>query len=89
LLPWLQGGAHVRPKPCPEGDKGEAQVVPVTLSLIHDISSVRIYMPDNLIPRDKRLSVLKSIKEVRRRFPDGNVLLCYLLPAWHSQSWAN
>lgn len=55
-------------KPCPPGKKGEMQVVPILVHLIQSISSVRLYIPKDLRSPDSRLSVLKSIQEVLRRF---------------------
>ena len=48
-----------------------AQVVPVLLSLVTNISSVRLYIPKDLRPPDNRMTVLKSVLEVQKRFPDG------------------
>ncbi len=53
------------------GDKGEPLVVPILLPLIHALSSVRIYLPKDVRPLDARLSVVKSVSEVRSRFPKG------------------
>ncbi|XP_067889141.1 exosome RNA helicase MTR4 [Heterodontus francisci] len=62
-------------KPAKPGEKGEMQVVPILLHLITAISSVRLYIPKDLRPLDNRQSVLKSIQEVQKRFPDGVPLL--------------
>ncbi|KAJ8305287.1 hypothetical protein KUTeg_015832 [Tegillarca granosa] len=62
-------------KPCPSFDKGEMQVIPVMIHLIESISSVRLYLPQDLRPYDNRQSVGKSLQEVHRRFPDGLPLL--------------
>ncbi|XP_072920538.1 exosome RNA helicase MTR4 [Hemitrygon akajei] len=62
-------------KPAKAGEKGEMQVVPILLHLISAISSVRLYIPKDLRPLDNRQSVLKSIQEVQKRFPDGVPLL--------------
>lgn len=51
------------------------QVVPVLVHLLSAISSVRLYIPKDLRPLDNRQSVLKSIQEVQKRFPDGVPLL--------------
>ncbi|KAM9214082.1 exosome RNA helicase MTR4 [Leptosomus discolor] len=50
-------------------------VVPVLVHLLSAISSVRLYIPKDLRPVDNRQSVLKSIQEVQKRFPDGVPLL--------------
>ena len=41
------------------------------LSLVTNISSVRLYIPKDLRPSDNRLTVLKSLLEVQKRFADG------------------
>lgn len=63
------------PKPCPENKKGSVEVVPVLHSLISKISSLRVYYPNDLRPNDNRQSVLKTIQEVKKRFPNGPPLL--------------
>ncbi|XP_057258622.1 exosome RNA helicase MTR4 isoform X1 [Pezoporus wallicus] len=62
-------------KPISLDEKGEMQVVPILVHLVAAISSVRLYIPKDLRPVDNRQSVLKSIKEVQKRFPDGVPLL--------------
>ena len=51
------------------------QVVPIRLDLVEQISSVRLLYPSDLRPLDNRMSVLKSINEVEKRFPLGIPLL--------------
>lgn len=48
--------------PCPPGEKGEMQVVPVLLHLVTSISAIRLYLPQDLRPLDNRMSVLKSMQ---------------------------
>ena len=36
---------------------------------------MRVYFPKDLRPIDNRMSVLKSVQEVQKRFPDGVPLL--------------
>ncbi|XP_013393538.1 exosome RNA helicase MTR4 [Lingula anatina] len=62
-------------KPCPPGEKGEMQVIPVLSHLVTAVSSVRLYFPSDLRPLDNRQSVGKSIQEVMKRFPKGIPLL--------------
>eukprot|EP00744_Colponema_vietnamica_P010658 GILI01015046.1.p1 GENE.GILI01015046.1~~GILI01015046.1.p1 ORF type:complete len:504 (-),score=165.34 GILI01015046.1:161-1618(-) len=64
-----------KPSPCPLEEKGEMQVVPCALELLDGVSSVRVYIPKDLRPAENRLGVLKSLREVRKRFPDGVPLL--------------
>ncbi|CAH2102277.1 unnamed protein product [Euphydryas editha] len=61
--------------PCPPGEAGDVEVVPVLHTLIHQISSLRVYYPKDLRPPDNRKSVLKTIGEVKKRFPEGPPLL--------------
>jgi ATP-dependent RNA helicase DOB1 len=51
------------------------KVVPVSLNVIQKISQVRLYFSNDLRPVERRLSVLRSIEEVVKRFPDGVPLL--------------
>ena len=64
-----------KPKPAGTSDQPTVQVIPVTLPVIEAISSVRVYIPDDLRPLEKRQSVGKTIKEVQKRFPDGIPML--------------
>lgn len=61
--------------PCPPGEVGEVEVVPVLHTIIYQISSLRVYYPKDLRPADNRKSVLKTIGEVKKRFPEGPPLL--------------
>ena len=51
------------------------KAVPCYLHLIQKVSSVRLYVPEDLKPLDNRQSVLKSIREVERRFSNEIPLL--------------
>lgn len=62
-------------KPCPANKTGSMEIVPVHHNLITRISSLRIYYPKDLRPAENRRSVLKSITEVKKRFPKGPPLL--------------
>ena len=50
------------------GEKGEMKVISIGLSNITQISSIRIFIPQELRNYDNRQSVLKSITEVKKRF---------------------
>lgn len=63
------------PKPCPADKPGSIEVVPVLHTLISHLSSLRVYYPKDLRPADNRRAVLKTITEVKKRFPDGPPLL--------------
>ncbi|XP_053724752.1 exosome RNA helicase MTR4 [Synchiropus splendidus] len=71
----IKDSATEAARPAAPGQTGEMQVVPVMLSLLTSISSVRLYIPKDLRPFDNRQLMLKSIQEVLKRFPDGVPLL--------------
>lgn len=75
LLHLSKDSKEGNPIPCREGEEGEIEVVPVLHNLISQISSLRLYYPKDLRPPDNRKSVLKRIREVKKRFPDGPPLL--------------
>jgi len=62
-------------QPCPKGEKGEMQVVPILTRLIENLSAIRLYIPNDLRSSDSRFLVHKSLQEVEKRFPDGLPLL--------------
>ncbi|EKM53323.1 uncharacterized protein PHACADRAFT_259600 [Phanerochaete carnosa HHB-10118-sp] len=61
--------------PCPPGQKGDPQVVPVLLSTLESISHLRVHLPKDIRSSQARETVWKTIQEVHRRFPDGIPLL--------------
>ncbi|XP_048489059.1 exosome RNA helicase MTR4 isoform X1 [Plutella xylostella] len=61
--------------PCPPGETGDVEVVSVIHTLIDQISTLRVYYPKDLNSSDNRKSVLKTINEVKKRFPEGPPLL--------------
>lgn len=63
------------PRPCPANKQGSVEVVPVVHNLISRISSLRVHYPKDLRPPENRRSVLKTINEVKKRFPNGPPLL--------------
>ncbi len=63
------------PPPLHPRARSAAQIVPVLLHLVHEISSIRIFIPKDLQHQTARLSAAKSLREVLRRFPDGPALL--------------
>lgn len=70
-----EGIAVGPPKPCSPGGKGEMLVIPVSLTILDGISSVRLRLPNDLKPKDHRQTVWKTLSEVEKRFPDGLPLL--------------
>ena len=80
------GNAMSTIRPCPTvtasgssaggaADEGEFAVVPVLLSTLDGISHIRIFLAKDLKPVEARNQALKSVKEVKRRFPGGIALL--------------
>lgn len=63
------------PRPCPANKQGSVEVVPVVHNLISRISSLRLLYPKDLRPAENRRSILKTINEVKKRFPNGPPLL--------------
>jgi hypothetical protein len=53
------------------------QVVPVLTSLIHSVSAVRLYLPNDLRSTDHRLSVLKSLQVGHVSLALALLLVCY------------
>lgn len=51
------------------------RIVPVFLGAIDKVSQVRLYLSQDLRSLERRMAVLKSIQEVKRRFPDGLPIL--------------
>jgi hypothetical protein len=50
-----------KPKPVGAEEKGEMKVIPLSLTLIDSISSIRVYLPRDLRPVSSRQAVLKSV----------------------------
>lgn len=75
LLHISKDSTDGNPIPCRDDEEGEVEVIPVLHNLISQISSLRIYYPKDLRPSDNRKSVLKTIREVKKRFPKGPPLL--------------
>nr|CAB3266089.1 superkiller viralicidic activity 2-like 2 [Phallusia mammillata] len=64
------------PRPAKGNDRqNEMAVVPVLVQLIKAMSSIRLFLPKDLRPLDNRQSLLRSLEEVHKRFPDGLPLL--------------
>ncbi|KAK4052639.1 ATP-dependent RNA helicase mtr4 [Microbotryomycetes sp. JL221] len=62
-------------QPCQPNEQGEFAVVPVLLSTLDGISHIRIFLSKDLKPFEARQQALKSVQEVKKRFPDGVALL--------------
>lgn len=62
-------------EPCPPNARGCMEVVPVANTLFTQISSIRVYFPNDLRTADNRRAVLKTIQEAKKRFPLGPPVL--------------
>ena len=63
-----------RPRPCDPNagnNAGEMRIVPVALHCIDTISVVRVRVAKDLERRERRQELWKSIREIRRRFPNN------------------
>jgi ATP-dependent RNA helicase DOB1 len=58
-------------RPAQEGEAYRHEVVPMVLSCIREISHIRIKLPNDITGLDARNSIMNSVGEVKRRFPDG------------------
>ncbi|KAJ5529884.1 hypothetical protein N7527_003277 [Penicillium freii] len=67
----LPPGVH----PAKEGEPSRCEVIPIVLSCITEISHIRIMLPKDITSAGSRNDVMKSVGEVKRRFPDGVPLL--------------
>ncbi|KAJ5968608.1 hypothetical protein N7501_004856 [Penicillium viridicatum] len=67
----LPPGVH----PAKEGEPSRCEVIPIVLSCITEISHIRIMLPKDITSSGSRNDVMKSVGEVKRRFPDGVPLL--------------
>ncbi|KAJ5787225.1 hypothetical protein N7457_002215 [Penicillium paradoxum] len=67
----LPPGVH----PAKEDEPSRSEVVPMVLSCMKEISHLRIMVPKDLTSPDSRNGVMKTLAEVKRRFPDGLPLL--------------
>ncbi|XP_077267886.1 exosome RNA helicase Mtr4 isoform X1 [Temnothorax americanus] len=75
LLHLSKESKEGNPIPCRDGEEGEMEVVPVLHNLISQISSIRLRYQKDLRPPDNRKSVLKSIREVKKRYSEDIPLL--------------
>ncbi len=44
------------------------KVIPISLNVVQKVSQVRLYLSNDLRPKENRNAVLKSIQEAKRRF---------------------
>ncbi|SCV02695.1 LAME_0H04258g1_1 [Lachancea meyersii CBS 8951] len=62
-------------RPAHAGEKSISTILPITLSSIKNVGNLRLYMPSDIRASGQRDIVGKSLKEVRRRFPDALPLI--------------
>ncbi|SCU98406.1 LADA_0H12816g1_1 [Lachancea dasiensis] len=62
-------------RPAYPGEKSITTILPITLSSIKSVGNLRLYMPSDVRASSQRDVVGKSLKEVRRRFPDAVPLI--------------
>ncbi|KAL6782801.1 hypothetical protein ACKKBG_A08170 [Auxenochlorella protothecoides x Auxenochlorella symbiontica] len=67
--------SHRRPIPIPANSDGEALIMAVTLGEIAAISSLRVYIPQDLRSVQSRQNAIKALVEVERRFKGSAPLL--------------
>jgi hypothetical protein len=59
------------PEPARDLESAELHVLPLSLADVQTLSTVRVSLPKDLRTPDSRHSVLKVLREVKRRFPEG------------------
>lgn len=58
-------------RPAEEGEKTISTIIPITLSSIHSIGNIRLFMPNDIKAESQQTAVGKTLREAVRRFPDG------------------
>ena len=58
-------------RPPKDGEKCVMEVVPVVLSCVYAFGYCRLMLPKDLNSVDSRKAAMKSLNEVKKRFPDG------------------
>ncbi|CUM65071.1 uncharacterized protein PRCAT00002693001 [Priceomyces carsonii] len=62
-------------RPSRKGEKSRAEYIPITLDSIHEISSVRLKVPDDLRSSSAKKTLLKTMKDLPNKLPDGIPLI--------------
>ncbi|SCV03844.1 LAMI_0H11408g1_1 [Lachancea mirantina] len=62
-------------RPSDPGEKSVSAIIPITLESIKNLGNLRLHMPKDIKASGQKEAVAKSLKEVRRRFPDGVPLI--------------
>lgn len=62
-------------RPAKAGEKSRAEYIPITLDSIEKISSVRLKVPDEFKSSAAKRNLLKTMKDLPKRLPDGMPLM--------------
>ncbi|SCV00322.1 LANO_0F06282g1_1 [Lachancea nothofagi CBS 11611] len=62
-------------RPARAGEKSISAILPITLASIRNVGNLRLYMPNDIRASSQRDVVGKSLKEVKRRFPEAVPLI--------------
>ncbi|CAH6719350.1 ATP-dependent RNA helicase DOB1 [[Candida] jaroonii] len=62
-------------RPSASGEKSRAEYIPITLSSIEKISSVRLKMPEDFKSSSAKRNLLKTLKDLPKKLPDGIPLM--------------
>ncbi|CAG9760970.1 unnamed protein product [Ceutorhynchus assimilis] len=62
-------------KPCGNDEKSTPEVISVDSKDVTHISEARLHCPDDVRPLPVRKALMRSIKEIERRFPEGPPIL--------------
>lgn len=62
-------------RPAKVGEKSRAEYIPITLDSIEKISSVRLRVPDEFKSSSAKKNLLKTMKDLPKRLPDGIPLM--------------
>lgn len=62
-------------RPSNPGEKSRAEYIPITLDSIEKISSVRLRVPDEFKSSGAKKNLLKTMKDLPKRLPDGIPLM--------------
>jgi ATP-dependent RNA helicase DOB1 len=75
-LLWRGTARHCRPASSKDGpDVASMREFTIGLENIDRISAVRLFVPQDAKPMEARRNIMKSLNEVKRRFPEGLPLL--------------
>ncbi|KAL4495067.1 hypothetical protein ABPG72_015767 [Tetrahymena utriculariae] len=58
------------PKPALITEEGELEVIPMNLSTITEISSIKLDLPSRLDTLENKLLIKETLKEIRKQFPE-------------------